>query len=149
MTADHKILTEEGWRVASSTDGLNRAQVLPASSRGHGGVLAVTPGHHEEVYDILNCGPRHRFVVRPAGGGEPMIVHNCTQAVARDLLALSLLRLEEAGYEVLLHVHDEVVIAGEHDPEEIARIMCTLPEWAEGLPLAAHGGVLERYGKPD
>ena len=146
MTADHKILTEEGWRVASSTDGLNRA---PASSRGHGGVLAVTPGHHEEVYDILNCGPRHRFVVRPAGGGEPMIVHNCTQAVARDLLALSLLRLEEAGYEVLLHVHDEVVIAGEHDPEEIARIMCALPEWAEGLPLAAHGGVLERYGKPD
>ena len=140
MTADHKILTEEGWRVASSTDGLNRA---------HGGVLAVTPGHHEEVYDILNCGPRHRFVVRPAGGGEPMIAHNCTQAVARDLLALSLLRLEEAGYEVLLHVHDEVVIAGEHDPEEIARIMCTLPEWAEGLPLAAHGGVLERYGKPD
>ena len=97
----------------------------------------------------MNCGPRHRFVERPSGGGEPMIVHNCTQAVARDLLALSLLRLEEAGYEVLLHVHDEVVIAGEHDPEEIARIMCTLPEWAEGLPLAAHGGVLERYGKPD
>ena len=78
-----------------------------------------------------------------------LLAENATQAVARDLLALSLLRLEEAGYEVLLHVHDEVVIAGEHDPEEIARIMCTLPEWAEGLPLAAHGGVLERYGKPD
>ena len=78
-----------------------------------------------------------------------LIAENACQAVARDLLALSLLRLEEAGYEVLLHVHDEVVVAGEHDPEEIARIMCTLPEWAEGLPLAAHGGVLERYGKPD
>ena len=148
MTADHKVLTEEGWRDASSTDGLNRSPVQTCS-RDHGGSLAVSPGHWEEVYDILNCGPRHRFVVRPSGGGEPMIVHNCTQAVARDLLALSLLRLEEAGYEVLLHVHDEVVIAGEHDPEEIARIMCTLPEWAEGLPLAAHGGVLERYGKPD
>lgn len=31
----------------------------------------------EKVYDLINCGPRNRYVVRPAGGGEPLIVHNC------------------------------------------------------------------------
>lgn len=73
---------------------------------------------------------------------------NVVQAIARDLLVEALQRLEAAGYDILFHVHDEVVIKGEHDPAEIGRIMCEIPSWADdNLPLAAEGAVLRRYGK--
>lgn len=74
-------------------------------------------------------------------------VENPTQAIARDLLARSLVRLTADGYPVVLHVHDEVVVDGRYDPDEVARVMCDAPEWAEGLPLAAKGETLERYRK--
>lgn len=74
-------------------------------------------------------------------------VENPTQAIARDLLARSLVRLEKRGFPVILHVHDEVVVEGEHDPDEVVRVMCEGPDWAEGLPLAAKGEQVERYQK--
>ena len=45
------------------------------------------------VYDLVNCGPRSRFVVR-GSDGLPLIVHNCTQAAARDVIARSMPRIE-------------------------------------------------------
>lgn len=45
------------------------------------------------------------------------------------------------------HVHDEVLIQGTWDVETVAKIMCWLPEWADGLPLAAEGAVMDRYRK--
>lgn len=75
------------------------------------------------------------------------LTENVVQAAARDLLADAMLRLDELGYEIVGHVHDEVVIAGEHSVDEIAKIMCDLPRWAEGLPMAAAGEVIERYRK--
>lgn len=74
-------------------------------------------------------------------------IENVSQAIARDLLAAALLRLEAAGYRVIMHVHDEVLIEGAHNVSEIAAIMCQDPGWASGLPLAAEGAVMERYGK--
>lgn len=75
------------------------------------------------------------------------IVENITQAVARDLLAEAIERLEAAGLPVVFHVHDEVVIDAARfgtDKEmldRVCRIMSEVPEWAEGLPLAADGWV--------
>lgn len=71
---------------------------------------------------------------------------NITQAAANDLLRHSLRNLDD----VVLHVHDEIVIET-HEPEkvvkEIERIMCTPPEWATGLPLDVEVQVMTRYGK--
>jgi len=71
---------------------------------------------------------------------------NITQAAANDLLRHSLRNLDD----VVLHVHDEIVIETS-SPEDVAkemeRIMCTPPEWAEGLPLDVEVQIMERYGK--
>jgi len=75
---------------------------------------------------------------------------NITQAVANDLLRHSLKRLEEEGLDVVLHVHDEIVLETT-DPETAAatllRIMTTAPAWASGLPLNAEVAVMTQYGK--
>ena len=75
---------------------------------------------------------------------------NITQAIANDLLRHSLSRLEEEGLDVVLHVHDEIVLETA-DPEAAAdallRVMTTAPAWAQGLPLNAEVEIMTRYGK--
>ena len=64
------------------------------------------------------------------------------QAVARDCLAASMLRLAKAGYKIVAHIHDEVVIEapiGEGSLEEVIDIMCKPEPWNEGLILNAAG----------
>ena len=69
---------------------------------------------------------------------------NITQAVANDLLRHSLRQLDD----VVLHIHDEIVIeTATPDPEALRLVMCTPPDWAKGLPLDAEVSIMERYGK--
>lgn len=75
------------------------------------------------------------------------LAENITQAVARDLLAEALVRLDDAGYPIVLHVHDEVVLEGAHDLATIESIMTEVPKWAKGLPIAAGGYTCLRYRK--
>ena len=75
-------------------------------------------------------------------GGK--LAENITQAVARDCLAEALERLEAAGYPVVFHVHDEVVIDAGHQQDrldDVIRIMSQVPAWAPGLPLNADGWI--------
>lgn len=71
------------------------------------------------------------------------LVENIVQATARDLLAGALARLEEAGFEVIFSIHDEIVIDTPQEIEDsldrVAAIMTVIPPWAEGLPLNAAG----------
>lgn len=78
-------------------------------------------------------------------GGK--LVENCVQAIARDCLAQAIENLEAAGYPVVFHVHDEVVIditpfADEKTMlDNVVKIMATPIPWAQGLPLGAEGWV--------
>lgn len=75
-------------------------------------------------------------------GGK--LAENITQAVARDCLAEAVERLESAGYRLVFHVHDEVVIEAPEDQarlDDVAKIMSIPPSWAPDLPLKADGWV--------
>lgn len=72
----------------------------------------------------------------------PKLVENIVQATSRDILAEAMLRLENAGFDIVCHVHDEVVLEvpnGTSSIEEINEIMAVNPVWADGLPLSAAG----------
>lgn len=77
---------------------------------------------------------------------------NVVQATAHDILRHALRTLDEEGLFTVAHVHDEIIVeCGADEAEEVAervhRIMVTNPPWAAGLPLAAEGKVMLRYGK--
>jgi DNA polymerase len=75
------------------------------------------------------------------------LTENATQAVARDIMAEALVRLEDKGFRPVAHVHDEIIVEGEHDVEEIKAIMTEVPSWAEGLPIDGEGFTCARYRK--
>ena len=77
------------------------------------------------------------------------VVENITQAIARDVLAEALFRLEEAGYDLVFTVHDEVVISDSNEKalDDICRILHTPPSWAPALNLKAEGYVCDFYMK--
>ncbi len=81
-------------------------------------------------------------------GGK--LVENIVQATARDCLAYSMLLLEKAGYKIIMHVHDEVIIEIEESRNElecITDIMGQEIPWAKGLPLRADGYYCSYYQK--
>ena len=82
-------------------------------------------------------------------GGK--LTENIVQALCRDILAWSMPGVEAAGYEIVLSVHDELITevpdTDDYTTEELCALMCDLPIWAKGLPLAAEGDIMYRYRK--
>lgn len=84
----------------------------------------------------------------------PKFFENVVQKISRDILARGMIRAEEVGFEMVLHVHDELVAETRDDDEDLdekhlSRILATNPLWALGLPLAAVGHSMYRYHKMD
>lgn len=81
-------------------------------------------------------------------GGK--LVENLVQGIARDCLAVSMLRLAKAGYKIVMHVHDEVILEepyGTGSLENACAIMGQPIDWAPGLLLRADGYETEYYKK--
>lgn len=80
----------------------------------------------------------------------PKLVENIVQGTARDLLAEGMLRLRDAGFDIVMHVHDEAVLEvpeGVSSVDEVCGIMAHAPRWADGLPLRADGYECNFYKK--
>ena len=128
----------------------NDNSALPSKKRVSGKPFVLSAGREEQVYDIINAGPRNRFTV--LGSNGPFIVHNCIQAIARDCLAEALIRVDAAGYRIAAHVHDEIVCdvpLGWGSLEELNDIMGQPIKWAPGLPVPADGFSGFYYKKDD
>ena len=92
----------------------------------------------------------------PSGDMEELwygaLMAHLISGTARDLLAHALLNLDAAGFEIVLHVHDEVVAEVDADKVDLdlfERCMLDVPDWAAGLPLAAKVRASDRYIKAD
>lgn len=104
----------------------------------------------KRVYDIRNCGPRHRFAVYDPETKKVRLVHNCVQAIARDCLCAAMKRLTDAGYKICAHIHDEVILEmpeGRGSLDDAVRIMCQNESWNVGLVMKADGFEAKYYQK--
>jgi len=89
-----------------------------------------------------------QWKVQDTYGGK--LVENLTQAIARDCLAVAMLRVADANYKIVMSVHDEIVIEtkdGAGSLEEVNNIMSTPIPWAKGLPLTADSYETKFYKK--
>lgn len=79
------------------------------------------------------------------------LTENIVQAIARDVLAASMPNIENANYQIVLTVHDEIICETSDTPEynadHLSQMMSDAPAWAKGLPLAAAGFETYRYRK--
>jgi DNA polymerase len=99
-------------------------------------------------YEGQNQTTRKWELVETYGG---KLVENIIQAIARDCLAEAMVRLAGAGYRIVMHIHDEVVIeaprGGASDIEDVCGIMSEPISWVPGLPLKAAGYETPYYRK--
>src|SRR5574343_1597687 len=110
-----------------------------------------------KVYDIRNVRNGNKFMVRPAGGGPPQIVHNCSQhisgAVFNDMhLRIDARAKDEADGIFAGSVHDELLYStpeqhGQRMLAIMSQEMCKPPVWWPELPVTSEGdygyGIIE------
>jgi DNA polymerase len=82
-------------------------------------------------------------------GGK--LFENLCQAVARDVMAENMAAIRDAGYDIVLSVHDELICEApdrsEFNPEHLSSLLAKNPPWALDMPLAAAGFEAYRYKK--
>jgi len=97
--------------------------------------------------DISYMGVKNNTWMR-IGTHPGMLVENIIQAMARDILVYGLLCAEQAGYKILMSVHDEGIAEGTADNvDEFCEYMCMKQAWATTIPLKADGYISKRYKK--
>jgi hypothetical protein len=88
----------------------------------------------------------HELKGKPAFGG--LVAENCTQALCRDIFVDAMLRLDAAGYRLVLHLHDEFVCEVPDDfgnLDEFKRIIAQPPTWAPDFPVATKARIADRF----
>ena len=148
----HPVGSFDGGRSSGTRQPEQDDAALPSIYRCEGLAPVYSAEPFQPVLDVVNCGPRQRFVVL-SSDGRPLIVHNCVQAIARDVFMCGFRAAEREGYAVVSRVHDELITEVPDDPRynagRLSALMATNPPWAVGLPLAAAGHEMYRYAKLD
>jgi DNA polymerase len=129
--------------------GKRRTMTLVAAKREAGIEYDAEQAYMGVVYYGQNAKTRQWGEVSLYGG---MLAENAVQAISRDVFADAMSRVESAGYDIVLHVHDEIVseVTGRETwPSEgvFNALMSVVPAWATGFPIVAAGWRGERYRK--
>ncbi len=123
------------WMVLPS--GRRLAYLKPRTQPNRFGRMSLT---YEGV------GQNHKWSRQETYSGR--LVENATQAIARDILAEAMARMEDYGLNIVAHVHDEVIIEapiGKYTVDEVCKLMAVKPDWCESLPLSAAGYLAPAY----
>ncbi|HZK58065.1 MAG TPA: DNA polymerase [Clostridia bacterium] len=105
------------------------------------------PGRQKITFEGMNGKTKQWGRIDTYGG---KLVENIVQATARDCLAHSMLKLDKTGYDIVMHVHDEIVIEIEEDRDDLKKVTDIMGQdipWAKGLPMRADGFYCEYYQK--
>jgi hypothetical protein len=123
---------------------------LPSGRRLSYPAARLIPGEFDTTEILFKDNARGGWA--DSRGWHGTFTENVVQAIARDLLAAAMIRLEAAGYPVILHCHDECVCevpAAADDHARFLKILTELPDWAAGLPIAAKVWSGQRYAKTE
>lgn len=121
---------------------------LPSGRRLSYAKAKLEDGKFGQKITYEGQGTKVYFEKQDTYGGK--LVENIVQATARDILAAAMMRLDEAGYNIVFHVHDEVVAEVPKDGpgiEKMNGLLSITPDWAKGLPLSAEGYATDYYMK--
>lgn len=89
-----------------------------------------------------------KWTFAPTYGGK--LVENIVQAISRDIMAEAMLKIDKAGYDINLSVHDELLAEkeiGKGSLEEFTNLMSSIPMWAKGCPVKVESWTGMRYKK--
>lgn len=101
----------------------------------------------EVVADIIRNG-----MVQTSRIHQGILIENLCQSIARDAFRDCLINVSEAGYKVIFHVHDELVLEvpkhkADTAKEDVLNIMSRSPSWAKNLPVEAEATIADKYSK--
>lgn len=145
---------EEAW-AAAATEGVSK-KVGPVSFENAGGaVVATLPSGRRVWYREPRQDKDGQWTFELARRGRQKVfgaktAEHATSGIARDLLGCALASLEKGGLDVVLHVHDEVVVEvpeerAQEAIEAVRSCMQEGPAWAPGLPIKAEATAARRW----
>lgn len=131
--------------------------LLSVSTRVAVGQIRTPALTEQQVYDLMDAGPRQRFVVM--GDTGPMVVHNCCQAMARIVVTDQWLRIKKRAIKegisakspIVGHTYDELIACVKKEMAEdmkaiMVEEMSKSPSFMPGIPVACEADIAERYG---
>lgn len=145
-------LKEQVWAEVKLDDGSwSEAEVMERDAAEKGelkGEVRIKGSTSDKVTGMTVNSKTKQWSRTALYGG--LLCENNTQGTARDVLVNGMFKAEEAGYPIILTVYDEIIAEIPHgfgDLKAFEKLICELPPWAEGLPVAAGGWRGKRYRK--
>lgn len=145
-------LKEQVWAKVLLDDGTwSEAEVMDRDDAERGelaGRIRIQGNTSDKVTAMSVSSKTKKWARQALYGG--LLCENNTQATARDILVNGMFKAEAAGYPIILTVYDEIIAEvprGTKDVRDFEKLICELPPWAEGLPIAAGGYTAKRYKK--
>ena len=152
MKSVKKLWSDYTTDIITSYDTHNNFTVdLPSGRTLDYGKLKPVKQNDKIQYVAMMPKNGKRVPVKLWGG---LVAENASQALARDIFSHMLCKINEIGngVELIMHVHDEVVVEVDADKAEqaldqIIQIMSTPPDWIPDIPVSAEGQILTKYEK--
>jgi hypothetical protein len=154
-TVSWKIVTDFRQSNPLLTGAWKRIGNMIEQSAGEDMTLALPSGNklvyrniRQSLDGFTYLGTKHGKVMRTRIYSG-LAFENVVQSIARDIFGLSLIRMDEAGFDLRMQAHDEAV-AVLHEGQSVndmVKLMSVRPSWMKGIPLAAEGVESERYLK--